>query len=185
MDGDGRRQRGGTTGESSPLTPVEDSRSLPAMADYVSGQQDIPFDYSGALYAARSLHGLAASTRDVATDRRTIADTALADWEGALRTEFIGRADAEIAALESAATELESGAVSWATAWRDIMFENNKRRRARAVQQISDDRDGLSKAWDAGPGSDDSNDKVVDARQPALPTAPGFYSTDDPQAFSA
>lgn len=154
------------------------------MADYLSGLPDIPFAYNSALAAARSLASLAEATRSTATNRRGITNNALITWEGDFRAEFIRRTDDEIAALEAAAGELDVGAEKWAVAWRDAMYENNMRRRGRKVKEISDNRGGWSKAWDSGPGSDDSNDKVAQARQPSLPQSPNFYSNDSPQRFA-
>jgi hypothetical protein len=153
------------------------------MGEYVGGSARIRFDYDAALRAARHVHELAVEVDGVRRRRALAGNEAATEWRGALVGEFDGRRSDDDSTLAALSVELRTGAERWALQWQHVMFENNKRARAQRVKQISDERSGLSKAWDWGPGSDDSDSKVAAAVCPPLPTPPGYWSTATPQRF--
>jgi len=153
------------------------------MGGFLGGSAPIRFDFDGALRAARRLHELAVEVDGVRSRRAVAGDDASTGWQGMLLDEFHGRRTDDDMTLSGLSTQLRAGAAHWAQQWQHVMSENNERARARRVQQISDERSGLGKVWDLGPGSDDSNDKVGPAVCPRLPVPPGFWPTSGPQRF--
>jgi hypothetical protein len=137
---------------------------------------DVVFDYDGALTLARRLWSLAADLAELMTSRSTAATTALTDWRGPYRDQFVDdRRPPEVSTGNAVVAQLRSDAGLWAKAWTDVMDENNRRRWARHHQQVKNDRNWLEQAGDwLGGGFEDDTPKP----QPVdVPASPGFYAT--------
>ena len=149
----------------------------------VHGSADVRFDFDGALRLARQLWSLADDTDTVRTKRTTGAQTALSTWLGDLVPAMIARCEGEQGVLLSCSAELRNGAYAWAAAWKEAMDENNRRRRARKVTEVRDNRSWGESLVDTLFTGDDSDEQVPAARTVATPSAPNFYPTDTPQVF--
>ena len=155
------------------------------------GSNDVRFDFDGSLEVARKLWSLADGIEESAKRRYIAAGTALLQWQGPFTDLFRERVAEELRVLNLSTTELRDGARHWATAWKQAMDENNRRRRARHVKayadQMSSERSAGERFVDFLSGGDDSDElaaaRTPAARQVATPVPPAFAPTDAAQRF--
>ena len=95
------------------------------------GDDDLPYDYEGALDMARKLWQTADALEASARQRFSAAATAVNLWRGPLRDPFVARGYAEVKDLNEGAQKLREAARGWAQNWKEVIDENNRRRRAR------------------------------------------------------
>lgn len=150
----------------------------------VHGQGPVRFDFEGSLVAARRLWALADSLDTHASIRLAAAQRALTNWTGALRNEFLTRTTQEHEAITKCARECRNGALGWAIAWKNAMDEDNRRRRARAVDEVRKQRSWMERNVGDLFLGDDSMDHIPQAKEVATPKAPSFKRTAWPQQFS-
>lgn len=145
------------------------------MSDY-EALPDVVFDYDGALSLARRLWSLADDLDELLAKRAASATTALTDWRGPYRDQFVDdRRPPEVSTGNAVAGQLRGDAGLWAKAWKDVMDENNRRRWARHHKDLKDNRNWLESAGDwLGGGFEDDTPKPASLD---LPVSPGFYAT--------
>lgn len=135
--------------------------------------QDVVFDFDGALNLARRLWSFADELEAAATDRATGAETALTSWLGAYADEFVERMNTEQTNLAQVVAGLRTEADQWAQAWKDATDEQNRRLWARQVDDMKADRN----LWDRGVDFFTGFDYPPDPVPVRKPTPSGFYAT--------
>lgn len=136
---------------------------------------DVVFDYEGALTAARRLWAFADQLETVMSGRETAQEKAQVDFLGPYVTQFVGRLDTERLDVDTAVTQLRTGADEWAAAWKDAMDEQNRIRYARAYK-YSEENQGLF-------GRLDGVERPPDVEPVGVPQSPAFAATGGFQDF--
>ena len=136
-------------------------------------EQDVVFDFDGALNLARRLWSFADELEAAKDDRFTGAEAALASWLGSYSDEFVERMNTEQTNLDQVVAGLRTEADQWAQAWKDATDEQNRRLWARQVDQMKSDRNVLDHVGDFFTGFDYPPDPAP-VRKPA---PSGFYGT--------
>jgi hypothetical protein len=139
-----------------------------------SAASDVRFDFTGSLDVARRLWTLAQGLGDLADDRSVAAADALASWQGRFGVEFAERITTEVGDLQRVALDLRGAAQGWAISWTNAMNEQNRRRYARAVERVEDDRGIVDGVVGFFAGHDDL---PPEPRELTVPEAPSFAAT--------
>lgn len=135
--------------------------------------EDVVFDFEGALNLARRLWAFADELESATSDRFTGAETALTSWLGAYADEFVERMNTEQNQLTQLVGLLRHDADQWASAWKDAKDEQNRRLWARQVDQMKADRNVFDHIGDFFTGFDYPPDPVPVPK----PTPSGFYAS--------
>lgn len=137
----------------------------------------IVFDFEGSLQLARMLWSLADDLRSEAAERERNATVASERWRGRYADDFGERMSTETSNRLEIAAQLRDDARNWAKAWQTALDQQNKINRINKVEEVSDSRNLVHKAWDATFGEDTSDSKVAPLPEVAVPTPPGFWPT--------
>lgn len=142
----------------------------------------VRFDFDGALALARKLWSLADDLERSKLTRTQQADTAKAVWRGQYADQFGVRMTDEDTTRANVINGLREEAKGWATSWKNAMDEQNRRNRAKAVDEERENRSGAEKFGDFFVG-DDSDEQVAKARTADVPQPPFFTATMTETAF--
>lgn len=131
-------------------------------------------DLDAVLRHCRTLLNLAEQLRSEARTRADSATEALADWNGDFADVFRTRMDDEAIDLANRARDLLTDADSWARIWADALNAENRRRRARAVEDEKNQRGFGERFVDVFHG-DDSGSQIRPYHDAPDPTAATRY----------
>lgn len=130
-------------------------------------QDDVDFNFDGALEACREAWKLATTVEDRLSDRRVAAGIARREWRGPFADEFVDRCNDEAASVADLTGDLRVFSRGLAAKWADAMNEQARRLRARETQRRRDSQNVVEKVinWARG-------EELEEAPAPAHITPP-------------